>query len=162
VSGGTAVVSFTQLGPIGFVEINNPPVNTINRAVRIELSEALVRAKGDANVKVLLIATAGPVFMAGADITGFAGSASGPTLQALEMAIETGSMPIVVAIQGLALGGGLELAMSSRASTVRSRVGARSGSRHRVSESPIHPVCPIAPSLTIASPTSNWMKGQSC
>jgi len=112
VSGATAVVSFTRFGPIGFAEINNPPVNAINRAVRIGLSEALVRAKGDANVKVLLIATAGPVFMAGADITEFSGSASGPTLQALEMAIETAPMPVVVAIQGLALGGGLELAMS--------------------------------------------------
>ncbi len=111
-SGATAVVSFTRFGPIGFAEINNPPVNAINRAVRIGLSEALVRAKGDANVKVLLIATAGPVFMAGADITEFSGSASGPTLQALEMAIETAPMPVVVAIQGLALGGGLELAMS--------------------------------------------------
>jgi 3-hydroxyacyl-CoA dehydrogenase len=112
VSGSTSVVTFTKLGAIGVAEINNPPVNAINRAVRVGLSEALDLAKRDATVKAMLIVTVGRVFMAGADITEFDGSASGPTLQALESAIETAPKPVVVAIQGLALGGGLELAMS--------------------------------------------------
>ena len=105
-------VTFTRAGAIGIAEINNPPVNAINRAVRVGLAAALEQARDDAGIKALLIVSAGRVFIAGADITEFDGPTSGPTLQALEAALETAALPIVVAIQGLALGGGLELAMS--------------------------------------------------
>jgi 3-hydroxyacyl-CoA dehydrogenase len=105
-------VTYTRVGSIAVAEINNPPVNAINRAVRIGLAEALDRAVSESGVTALLIVSAGRIFMAGADITEFGAAAGGPTLQALEAALETAPLPIVVAIQGLALGGGLELAMS--------------------------------------------------
>jgi 3-hydroxyacyl-CoA dehydrogenase len=105
-------VTYTRAGPIGVAEISNPPVNAINRAVRIGLAKALDRAVSESGVTALLIVSAGRVFMAGADITEFGAAAGGPTLQALEAALESAPLPIVVAIQGLALGGGLELAMS--------------------------------------------------
>jgi 3-hydroxyacyl-CoA dehydrogenase len=105
-------VKYSRAGSIGVAEIDNPPVNAINRAVRIGLAEALERAVSESGVTSLLIVSAGRVFMAGADITEFGATAGGPTLQALEAALETAPLPIVVAIQGLALGGGLELAMS--------------------------------------------------
>jgi 3-hydroxyacyl-CoA dehydrogenase len=105
-------VTFTRMGSIGIAEVNNPPVNAINRAVRAGLAEALAEATINSDIKVMLIVSAGRVFMAGVDITEFTEPFSGPSLQALEQAIETAPIPVVVAIQGLALGGGLELAMS--------------------------------------------------
>lgn len=108
----SASVTYTRAGSIGVAEINNPPVNAINCAVRVGLAEALDRAVSDPGVQALLIVSTGRVFIAGADITEFGAVAGGPTLQVLEAALETAPLPIVVAIQGLALGGGLELAMS--------------------------------------------------
>ena len=105
-------VTFTRNGSIGIAEVSNPPVNAINRAVRTGLAEALAQAKAAPDMKALLIVSAGRVFMAGVDITEFTESFSGPSLQSLEEVIETTPFPVVVAIQGLALGGGLELAMS--------------------------------------------------
>jgi 3-hydroxyacyl-CoA dehydrogenase len=105
-------VTYTRAGSVGVAEINNPPVNAINRAVRVGLAEALERAVSDPEVKALLIVSTGRVFIAGADITEFGAAAAGPTLQVVEAALETAALPVVAAVQGLALGGGLELAMS--------------------------------------------------
>ncbi|HME37687.1 MAG TPA: 3-hydroxyacyl-CoA dehydrogenase NAD-binding domain-containing protein [Steroidobacteraceae bacterium] len=107
-----STVTYTLQGSVGVAEISNPPVNAINRAVRSGLSAALDRAVSDPGAKALLIVSAGRVFMAGADITEFGGAAGGPTLQELEAALEAAPLPVVAAIQGMALGGGLELAMS--------------------------------------------------
>ncbi len=111
-SESSTAVTFTRAGAIGVAEIDNPPVNAINRAVRIGLSEALGQAMRDPGIAALLIVSAGKTFMAGADITEFAGPASGPTLQWLEDSLENAPLPVIVAVQGLALGGGLELTMS--------------------------------------------------
>ena len=108
----SASVTFTRAGSIGVAEIDNPPVNAINCAVRVGLAEALDHAVSDPGVKVLLIVSAGRIFLAGADITEFGAATGGPTLQGLEASLEAAPLPIVAAIQGLALGGGLELAMS--------------------------------------------------
>jgi 3-hydroxyacyl-CoA dehydrogenase len=107
-----ASVAYSRVGSIGVAEINNPPVNAINYAVRVGLSEALDRAVSDRETKALLIVSTGRIFIAGADITEFAATAAGPTLQELEAALENAPLPIVAAIQGMALGGGLELAMA--------------------------------------------------
>ena len=98
-------VTFLHEGSIGVAVIDNPPVNAINRAVRLGLSEALERATNDSDVEALLIVSAGKTFMAGADLTEFGGPTIGPTLQSLEAALENANLPVVVAIQGMALGG---------------------------------------------------------
>ena len=105
-------VSFARLGSIGLAEINNPPVNAINRAMRIGLADALKQALSDPNIRAVLIVSTGRVFIAGVDITEFDGPTGGPPLQSLQAAIESAPIPIVVGIQGLAVGGGLELAMA--------------------------------------------------
>ena len=105
-------VAISRAGPVAIATIDNPPVNAINRAVRMGLAEALEQATSDTTIAALLILSAGKTFMAGADISEFAGPTDGPTLQTLEAALEDAKLPVVVAIQGLALGGGLELAMS--------------------------------------------------
>ncbi len=84
VSKSSTAVTFTRAGAVGVAEIDNPPVNAINLAVRVGLSEALDRAKRDPGIEALLIVSAGKTFMAGADITEFGAPPSSPTLQSLE------------------------------------------------------------------------------
>lgn len=106
------VVTYTSHDTIGLIEIDHPPVNAIAAPVRMGVMNALQRAAADPAVKVLLLVSSGPIFMAGADINELGRPVIEPSLQALERAIEGTRLPVVVAVQGLALGGGLELAMA--------------------------------------------------
>ncbi|HTT04408.1 MAG TPA: 3-hydroxyacyl-CoA dehydrogenase NAD-binding domain-containing protein [Steroidobacteraceae bacterium] len=108
----TDVVSFSAHDEIGLIEINHPPVNAIAHPVREGVASALERAIADRNIRALLLVTSGPIFMAGADINELGRPVMAPSLQELESAIESARLPVVAAIQGLALGGGLELAMA--------------------------------------------------
>ncbi len=105
-------VSFDQTGSVGLIHLDNPPVNALNRDVRAGLVEFLSQAENNPRIKVLLIMAAGNLFSAGADLKEFDGLFQDPTLQQVQSAIETASIPVVAAINGLALGGGLELAMA--------------------------------------------------
>ncbi len=106
------VVSFREAGFIGLIHIDNPPVNALNHEVRAGLVEFLSQAEKNVHIKVLLVMAAGNMFSAGADLKEFDGLFKDPTLQQVQAAIETATIPVVAAIQGLALGGGLELAMA--------------------------------------------------
>ena len=105
-------VSFDQTGSVGLIHVDNPPVNALNREVRAGLVEFLSQAENNPRIKVLLIMAGGNLFSAGADLKEFDGLFQDPTLQQVQAAIETASIPVVAAINGLALGGGLELAMA--------------------------------------------------
>ena len=106
------VVSFGETGFIGLIHIDNPPVNALNHEVRAGLLECLSQAEKNPGIKVLLIMAAGNLFSAGADLKEFDGLFKDPTLQQLQAAIEAAAIPVVAALNGLALGGGLELAMA--------------------------------------------------
>jgi 3-hydroxyacyl-CoA dehydrogenase len=106
------VVSFGETGFVGLIHIDNPPVNALNHDVRAGLLEFLSQAEKNPRIKVLLVMAAGNLFSAGADLKEFDGPFKDPTLQQLQAAIEAAPIPVVAAIQGLALGGGLELAMA--------------------------------------------------
>ena len=106
------VVSFVETGFIGLIHIDNPPVNALNHEVRAGLLECLSQAEKNPGIKVLLIMAAGNLFSAGADLKEFDGLFKDPTLQQLQAAIEAAAIPVVAALNGLALGGGLELAMA--------------------------------------------------
>ena len=108
----SGIISFDVLGPVGLICINNPPVNAIGHSVRRELLAAIARAEHNPNTQVLLIMSSGEMFSAGADIAEFDRAQGEPSFQQVQNRIESLRIPVVAAVHGLAVGGGLELAMA--------------------------------------------------
>ncbi len=100
-------------GAILVVTIDNPPVNALGQVVRQGLVTAMQQAETDAAVRAVLLVGAGKAFIAGADIREFGKPPVPPSLPEACAAIENCSKPVVAAIHGAALGGGLEVAMSA-------------------------------------------------
>src|SRR5690606_5010556 len=98
---------------IAQLTIDNPPVNALGVAVRRSLVEAIARAEADEQVHAVLILGAGKAFIAGADIREFGLPPQSPALPDVCNAIEACRKPVVAAIHGPALGGGLEIAMAA-------------------------------------------------
>jgi 3-hydroxyacyl-CoA dehydrogenase len=112
------LVQFSNDNDIAILTINNPPVNALNAAERDAIRAAVEQADQDPNVKAMVIVGGGRVFIAGGDINDFVKITSGlaqrvPALLRLIEWLEDRSKPVVAAINGLALGGGLELAMGA-------------------------------------------------
>ena len=111
-SASSKVVSFDEAGVVGLIRLDNPPVNALNRDVRAGLIDAIAEASKRTQIKALLILSAGNLFSAGADLKEFETGLGEPSLQKVQAAVEGAPVPVVAAINGLALGGGLELAMA--------------------------------------------------
>lgn len=105
-------VQLERHGRIGLVTIDNPPVNALSAAVRQGLAAAIEQANADKAVAAIVIASTGKAFIAGADISEFGKPPAPPALPDLLDAIERSAKPVVAAIQGVALGGGLEVALA--------------------------------------------------
>ena len=108
-----SVVTLTHQGAILVVTIDNPPVNALGVAVRQGLVAAMEMARVDASVAAVLLVGAGKAFIAGADIREFGKPAQPPSLPEVCRSIEECSKPVIAAIHGAALGGGLEIALSA-------------------------------------------------
>ncbi|MFL6768763.1 MAG: 3-hydroxyacyl-CoA dehydrogenase NAD-binding domain-containing protein [Sphingomicrobium sp.] len=107
----TSPISTTRHGDVLIVTSNNPPVNALGAAVRQGLVAAIEEAEGDEAIKAVVIRCEGQTFFAGADITEFGKPPVMPWLPTVVDAIENCSKPVVAAIHGTALGGGLEVAL---------------------------------------------------
>jgi 3-hydroxyacyl-CoA dehydrogenase len=106
-----AVVETEKQGDVAVIRMNNPPVNALSHALRTGLQQAFAEANTDAAVQAIVLTGTGRFFSAGADITEFATGMKEPFLPQLIDAIEASAKPVVAAVNGTALGGGLELAL---------------------------------------------------
>ncbi|MBA6293644.1 enoyl-CoA hydratase/isomerase family protein [Colwellia sp. MB3u-70] len=106
-----SVVSYQLEGDIGVISLNNPPVNALSHALRLGIQDAVVQAQNDASLALVLICQ-GRTFIAGADISEFGKAPMLPSLPGLLDIIEASTKPIIAAIHGTALGGGLETALA--------------------------------------------------
>jgi 3-hydroxyacyl-CoA dehydrogenase len=105
-------ISTRMHGDVLIVLSNNPPVNALSTAVRQGLVDAIAEAEADNGVKAVVIACEGQTFFAGADITEFGKPPQQPWLPMVVDTIENCSKPVIAAIHGTALGGGLEVALA--------------------------------------------------
>src|SRR4051794_8675913 len=107
----TSPISTRKHGDVLIVLSNNPPVNALSTAVRQGLVAAIEEAEADESVHAVVIACEGQTFFAGADITEFGKPPVMPWLPEVVDRIENCTKPVVAAIHGTALGGGLEVAL---------------------------------------------------
>src|SRR5262249_47057377 len=113
----TELVRFSVASGVAVITIDNPPVNALSPGVPEGLSASIHKAGADQSVAAVVIIGAGRTFVAGADIKqleehAHGRSSSAPNLHDLLKKIEDCPKPVVMALHGTALGGGLELAMA--------------------------------------------------
>jgi 3-hydroxyacyl-CoA dehydrogenase len=106
----TESVSLDREGDVAVITVDNPPVNALSWHVRQGLADGMAQAVGGGAAAVVLIC-AGRTFIAGADISEFGQAPKGPSLPDTQLAMENAPVPVIAAIHGTALGGGLEVAL---------------------------------------------------
>ena len=101
------VVEVAREGEIAVVTLDSPPVNALSHTLRTQALDAVRAADGDAGVKAIVMIGAGRGFSGGADITEFGKPPQAPSLHDLIDVIENAGKPVIAALHGSTLGGGL-------------------------------------------------------
>ena len=104
-------VLYEVIDDVAVLTVDNPPVNPLSDGVRTGLYESLVKAEENSDVKGVVLTGNGRAFIAGADISEFGGNVEGISLNEVFSKLENCQKPVVAAINGIALGGGLETAL---------------------------------------------------
>ena len=104
-------VTTERHGDVLVILVNNPPVNALSWHVRQGLKDGIEEALADDAIKAVVLRCAGQTFIAGADITEFSKPPQGPDFNEVLNTIELAGKPVIAAIHGTALGGGLETAL---------------------------------------------------
>jgi 3-hydroxyacyl-CoA dehydrogenase len=102
-------VSVQREKNIATILVDNPPVNALKHAVRLGILEAMRDASADMSVRAIVLSARGRTFMAGADISEFGKPLAAPSLPEVIAFMETIRKPLVAAVFGTPLGGGLEI-----------------------------------------------------
>jgi len=105
-------VTLESDGNVAVITVRNPPVNALSQAVRQGLKDCVGAALADSAVEAMVVLGEGRTFIAGADIREFGKPMAAPGLHEVLDLIEDSSKPVVAAIHGTALGGGLEVALA--------------------------------------------------
>ena len=108
-------VSSTVHGEVAVVTMNKPPVNGLGAELRAGIAAALDEANADTDVKAIVLTGTAKAFSGGADVTEFGTpkSLAEPNLRVVIALLENNPKPVVAAISGACLGGGLELALGA-------------------------------------------------
>ncbi len=110
------LVKYSVRDGVAILTVDNPPVNALSTGVPEGIREHLKTAQADPAVVAIVLTAGGRTFIAGADINDFlavvAGKAELPVLHPTLCALEDSTKPVVAAIHGMALGGGMEVAMA--------------------------------------------------
>ena len=119
-----AVTDLSHDGEVAVLTLNSPPVNALSLTVREGLYAGLQQALASQARAVLLICE-GATFIAGADISNLADMLKDPSVEAIQTLMDSADRPIVAAIHGTALGGGLEVALCAdfRVAVASARLG---------------------------------------
>jgi 3-hydroxyacyl-CoA dehydrogenase len=106
-----SVTDLVREGDIAVITLNSPPVNALSSNVRDGLHGGFEAAIADPEAKAIVLICDGRTFIAGADISEFGGASKGASLFDVQNLMENSPKPVIAAIHGTALGGGLEVAL---------------------------------------------------